>query len=350
MIGAACAGAALVVLSFAPTNIGPAVLLAWTPLLALAPKLTWRQRLVAGWLMGTLYQAGLFRWIPFTTREMSGLPLAAGLGALLGFALWHGLMSGVSLALCEPARRSAERIRPGLGLLGIAVVFTAVEWAWPILFPWALGHALWQIPQIASLLAWTGTPGLSCLAVLSSACLAHMVLTRHWRGAGYGLTGIALLVGLAGGWWWHVESTPVRRTLNVGVLQMNYTLEEKKRANLATRQKLFKRLTKTLATMPPGAVDLLVGSEGAFPLYWDVTAIDDSALDRPGVSSSTRATRTVANLVVAGPRTHAILGGLRLPQGEKIRNSAVHIYPDGVLGDHYDKQVLVPFGEYLPGA
>ena len=241
VIGAACAGAALVVLSFAPTNVGPAVAVAWVPLLVLAPRLTWKQRLLAGWLMGTLYQAGLFRWIPFTTREMSGMPLAAGLGALFGFALWHGLMCGVFLALADPARRSAERLRPGLGLLALGILFAAVEWCWPILFPWALGHALWRIPQIASLLAWTGTPGLSCLAVLVSACLAHLAATRQWRGVWYGAGGVAVLMGLGFGWWWHADAAPTRRTLSVGVLQMNYTLEEKKHANRNMRKKLFQR-------------------------------------------------------------------------------------------------------------
>ena len=49
--------------------------------------------------------------------------------------------------------------------------------------------------------------------------------------------------------------------------------------------------------------------------------------------------------------THAILGGLRNPKDaqQRFRNSAVHLTPEGNIAGFYDKRILVPFGEYMPG-
>ena len=123
MAVAALLGAACVVCALPNVGWGWPIVIAWTPLLRLGPRMTWKQRLLSGWLMGFLYQAVLFRWIVFTAREMSGLPEAVGLLLLALFAGWHGLMCGVSLALAEPARRAAERLTTGAGPVAVATVF-----------------------------------------------------------------------------------------------------------------------------------------------------------------------------------------------------------------------------------
>ena len=332
--------------AFPTIGFAPLVLVAWIPLLRLAPDMSWRRRLVWGWVMGALYQAGLFRWIVFTMREMSGLPTAVGLGGLGAFSLWHGLMAGVFLCLAEPARRSAVRIHPGLGPLAVAAVYAATEWVWPILFPWGLGQAFWQVGPLASLMAWTGVPGLSFLVISVSSALAE--LWRENRARQLIPTAIAVitLLGLGFGWWLHVHTTEPRRTLSVAALQMNYTLDEKRHANLAMRGRLFRRFEDRVRSIPAGRYDLVVASEGAFPLYWDVD-VETAAADAPELA--TRGTRRIQAAIRAGPRTDAIFGGMRRSGDKRMRNSAVHLGGSGGLRDHYDKVVLVPFGEYLPG-
>ena len=61
------------------------------------------------------------------------------------------------------------------------------------------------------------------------------------------------------------------------------------------------------------------------------------------------ATRRVLAAVREGPKADLVMGGLRRPDGEQMRNAAVHIAPDGKIAGYYDKQHLVPFGEYMPG-
>src|SRR5690606_25027210 len=140
------------------------------------------------------------------------------------------------------------------------------------------------------------------------------------------------------------------------ILQPNYTLAEKKHADIAMRARLLARLDAQIRALPRDTYDLVVASEGAFPMWWDLgergpvspaSAGDERA--PPGrIDLRREATRTVRRSVAEGPGTHAIIGGLRWDEASRTRNSAVHIGPDGAILGHYDKQTLVPFSEYVP--
>jgi apolipoprotein N-acyltransferase len=343
---AALSGALCIIVAFPTMGWAPLALVAWTPLLIVSRGASWRRRLLFGWLMGFASQAILFRWIVFTAREMSGLPTAAGIGLLVVFSLWHGLMSGVFLALSEPARRRALELHPGLGPLGVALLYAAVEWMWPMLFPWGLGHAFWEVGPVMTLAAFTGAPGLSFGVMLVSAAAALVITQGSGRGIWPSALVLVLLASMAGGWWLHLEATPPRRTLSVGVIQMNYTLEEKRGATLERRKRLMGRFDERLRSIRPGRFDLLVASEGAFPLFWDLDVDSRPEAGRPSLATS--ATRAVQEALAAGPKTHLISGGLRRSPTGRLVNSALHFTPDGRVAGHYDKRLLVPFGETMP--
>jgi apolipoprotein N-acyltransferase len=153
-------------------------------------------------------------------------------------------------------------------------------------------------------------------------------------------------MALAAGWSWHLDATPPRRVLRVGAIQMGYTLEEKRGATLERRRRLFERFIDQLESIEPDRYDLLVASEGAYPLFWDLEVDTPEASARNALS--TRSTRGVQRAITSGPRTPIIVGGLRRPAGGKLRNSAVHLGADGHLAGSYDKRILVPFGETMP--
>ncbi|MDP6946283.1 MAG: hypothetical protein QF464_19195, partial [Myxococcota bacterium] len=110
---AALFGALLVILAYPTVGWAVLMLVAWAPLLTVMRDLTGRQRLVAGWVMGFVAHAVLFRWIAFSLREMSGLPDVVGWLAVGLFSLWHGLWYGLFAWLAEPVRRAGAQIRPG---------------------------------------------------------------------------------------------------------------------------------------------------------------------------------------------------------------------------------------------
>lgn len=353
---AALVGAACVVLAFPTVGLAVPVLFAWAPLLAVARDLSWRKRLLAGWLLGFGYQAVLFRWVSFTMQEMAGLSVPLAALCVVAFAAWHGLLGGVFLVAAEPARRVAAARAPWLGPLAVAVVYVAIEHAWPYVFPWGLGHAFWEIGPVHSAAAITGIEGLSLVVILVSAALAELWLDRHAGGrlalpVAAPALGLAALILLAGvGWWLHIAATPPERTLRVAAVQLNYTIEEKKHANIRQRRAFMERLDAALRAIPPDTYDLIVASEGAFPFYWDVAAADHPEAGTARAPFPVRMTLQVGAAIAEGPRTDLIIGGLRKPApSARTRNSAVHFSPDGRIQGFYDKNVLVPFGEYLPG-
>lgn len=336
-------------------NLAVTSLVAWVPALVLAHDVGWKRRLRLGWLLGFCADVITFAFIAFTMEHMTSLPSAAGVGLVVLYAAWHGLLGGVFLALAEPARRAAESRLAGAGPIAVGLTYAAVDWLWPQVFPLSIGHSFWQVGPVTSIAALTGIPGIAFLVLLVNASLAD--LWRHHSGRRLVLPGVAAvaLLGFGVAWYAHVGSATPTGTLRVAVLQPNYTLEEKQRmagrlgrdAVAPQRAALLARLEAQLRTLPPDRYDLVVGPEGAFPYPWRVDA--DRFAEGEPMPRDVVPTRTVLRAVAGGPRAHTILGGLRRGQDGRTRNAAVHIGPDGTLRGCYDKQTLMAGGEYLPG-
>lgn len=361
-------GSLLVVLAMPDIGLGLPIVVALVPALALARTRPWRARLRLGWLMGFLYHVALFRWIPFTLTEMTPIPLPVTWVMWFLYAAWHGLMVGVFLALSEPVRRATVARAPALGAVAVALAFVAVEAAWPTIFPWSLGQALWQVGPAAAIQAFFGVPGLAFFVALANAAAVELWLARRGPAAMGPAPGaprraivaaaatLGALLAAGTGWYLHAAGATPDRTLRVAIVQPNYTIEEKKHATAEMRKRLLTRLDGQLRSVAPGRFDLVVASEGSFPLLWRLDAETAGAAE-PAVV----ATRQILAAVAEGPHTEAIIGGLRSgdvvppapgePKGKttrKIHNAAVHITADGKLAGHYDKRVLVPFSEYMP--
>lgn len=352
-VGAAVFGGLAVHAAIPTLDLAVTSLVAWVPALYLARELPWKRRLRLGWLLGFCADAITFAFISFTMQHMTSLPSAAGVGLVILYAGWHGLLGGVFLALSEPARRAAESRLRGSGPVAVALTYAAVDWLWPQVFPLSIGHSFWQVGPVASVAALTGVPGIAFLVLLVNASLADLWRTRAVRRLVLPGAVLVALLGFGVAWYAHLQTAEPVRTLRVAVLQPNYTLEEKQRAAgrlgraavAPQRKAFFERLDAQIRALPPDRYDLIVGPEGAFPYNWrvDLEALPPGDLPRDALP-----TRAIARAVAEGPRTDTILGGLRRGPDGRTRNAAVHIGPDGHLRGHYDKQTLMAFGEYLP--
>ncbi|MFT7581520.1 MAG: apolipoprotein N-acyltransferase [Myxococcota bacterium] len=367
--GAALFGGLMVVLAFPTVGFVVPILFAFAPALVMTRELSWKRRLRMGWLLGFVYHMVLFRWIAFTMTQMTNLPDLANWGMVVLYAGWHGLMIGVFFALAEPARRAAEARIVGAGPVAIGLVFVAVEWLFPTLFSWSMGHAFWEIGPLAAGGALTGIYGQAFVIMVVNAWVARAWLGRRETLA-RGVTRPSLvrrltpallacipLLGFGVIWHQYVNTAPRYATLSVAVLQPNYTLDEKRRASRGTskaraaqRLEFMDRIEGMLRALPHGELDLVVGPEGGFPYLWRVDADRFDAADL-AVPLAVRKTQRFQKAVAEGPAAHTIIGGLRAP-GEghtRTRNAAVHLAPSGMIRGFYDKQTLVPFSEYLPG-
>jgi apolipoprotein N-acyltransferase len=259
----------------------------------------------------------------------------------LAYALWHGLRFGVFFALAEPARRAVATRLPALAPIVVAVLYMVIEWGWPVIFPWALAHGVWELPGASALLALQGVPLLTFMVALVNAMIAEAWSIRRFaRPVAVPAATFAAILAVAT----IVAPAPSDETLRVAIVQPGYSLAEKKHADLAMRKRLLERIDGLIRSIPPDTVDLVVASEGAFPLWWRLDADDPNATK----NTSLDATRRIQRAIVEGPRAHVIMGGLRQDDARRTRNSAVHLGPDGRLLGHYDKQTLVPFSEYVP--
>ncbi len=353
---AALVTAGLVALSLPTVEWGPLAFVAWLPLLLWLPHArSAGHRLRVGWLAGIAFQLVIFRWIPFTVTEMTSLSLPIAWGMCVVYALWHGLQIGLFALLAAPARARAARLSPALGPLAVAAVFVGLEWLWPVVFPWSVSHALWEAGPFHAIAAVAGVPGMTFTLVLPqvalsdalSARLRHAPLPRRPIAVAAAVTAVFALAGVA--WWAHASSAEPAGSLRVAVVQPNYTLEEKKHADFAMRRRLLERFEAQLRSIPPGRFDLIVASEGAFPLYWRV---DTPPRSEPALGPRL-ATRRIQDAIAEGPKTRAMIGGLRqvhdaLPGEAELANSVVFFEPDGTIAGSYDKRLLVPFSETMP--
>lgn len=361
----------LVILALPTFEIAAIGLVAWAPLLVAihtdrhsgSPKmsvLTRRQRFWLGLLTGFVYQLVLFRWIPFTLTEMTPFPSALTWLMVTLYALWHGLQIALFCAWLPSVTRLVSTRFPALVPVATALFFAFVEWVFPALFPWSYGHTIWELgPVAAPLLSFQGVPLMTFWVVLPSALIAELVVgagrTSSSRKVLFVSLGTLVLTLAIPALVRELTLQTSNERLRVAVVQPNFTLAEKKKATRQTRLRLLDRLEAQLRALPGDELDLVVGSEGAFPLWWQLDAGPLPA-DAPDPTRARKpdplleGTRRVQRAIAEGPRAHTILGGLRYDEDGETRNAAVHLGPDGQIRGHYDKQTLVPFSEYVPFA
>ena len=287
-----------------------------------------------GWLAGTAYFAGTLFWIiePFLVEPekfawMIPIALPAMAGGLALF--WGG-----ALALAHRIGRGvwagplafAGCWMLGEGLRG--VVLTGFPWAQP-------GYALVDVPPI-QVAAYLGINGVTFLALLCGTFIgvalgpgrmmprAVFAVLALGIGAGSWAVGAARLA---------IPDAPRAEPVQVGLVQPNVPQAEKWRPDLRNAQ-LADLLEKTRDLSSQGA-EVVIWPEAAtpFPLAED------------------------ENLRVAigqrmAPGGVVLAGGIRVegrgtPQ-QRVHNSLIAIGYDGALLKTYDKQHLVPFGEYVP--
>jgi apolipoprotein N-acyltransferase len=286
-----------------------------------------RSALLRGWAWGTGHFAVGSYWIleafsvPPADYQLLGLPIVAGLAALLG--LFPGLAAGV-------ARWAALRW-PGLAgryrrLILLAIAWTVAEWLRGHVFtgyPWnPLGH-VWAFA--APLLQGAALFGVYGLGAFTFLILAAP--TAGWRAS------IAALVaaGLAGAGGLAVmtpagEDGPMVRIVQPNIPQSEKWLPDTRARHLAKLVEMSRRS----------------GFDGLAAVIWPETA--PPFIIEPG----SPALEIMATAVPPGGYllTGAARGTARRQDG--VWNSLLVIDRAGAIVAHYDKVHLVPLGEYIP--
>jgi len=335
-LGLAALGGAAFCLGYPGFGLWPFALVAWALLFAAletARASGFASSARLGFVFGFVAHAGGFAWLWRLVDVFLGGNVAIGAAFWLAHALWFSAGYALYAAVYRLLRTRGWPI----ALAGTAPL-VAVEWLQPQLFRAHLGDAFVdRLPFV--LVADLG----GALAVTALVALANVALFETWRwmrgrsarpiGAWtaasvafaasfpYGTIRLAILDR-------DVAEAP---QLRVGVVQGNADVLEKRR-DPERMHALY--LAQSRELLADGPVDLLVWPETVY-----TRGIEGSL---PVAGRPIRRDLDVPLLFGAATLRSA-------PDGRSLRyNSALLVGPDGAIRSGYDKNLLVPFAEWVP--
>jgi apolipoprotein N-acyltransferase len=297
------------------------------------------------WWFATVWLVGTFWWLFISLHTYGGMnaPLAAVAVVMLAaaLALYYAVAGWATAKISGSGKRSMT------GSIGVfASAWTLAEVARAVLFtgfPWgAVGYA--HVDGVLSSFApWVGVYGMGWLAAATAMAIAHfLVLCKHksapTQGPPAGLMwgGVALaslLVVQAPGHRYVFSSASATGDLQVHLMQGNIGQSEKFQPNTGIAQAL-RWYQQALLNVNSG---LAIAPETALPLlpmhlpvgYWEQLRqhfVSGSAAALVGVPWKTSH--------AAGEATYS--------------NAAIGWMPEQTQDYRYEKNHLVPFGEFVP--
>lgn len=281
-----------------------------------------RHSVVCGWLFGAGYFGISLSWIvePFLvniSRDGWMAPFAI-FGAAGGMAILWGLAFAIAYWLSSSTVTRVLSLSVAITLMGLIreVALTG--------FPWALPSYVWSETPVAQSLAWIGPHGLTFLTVLASGM--WLIFNRAWTG----VIGTVILISVL----WAAGEARIASTQEtferppiIRVVQPNVPQLEKWNRNYSNVH--FAKLLELTASNSDVDIDAIVWPETAATFLLmegdeRLRAIADASNGKPAVI------------------------GIRRWDGTNQYNSLAVIGAGGSIDGVYDKQKLVPFGEYLP--
>ena len=326
-----------------PLNLWPLHPVSWVPALLVLERLRGGRALLAGWLVGASAQAAIFYWVVHTVQTFSNLPTWAAILVLIGFAGVWGFYAAVFAWGYGFIRRAAGWLWP----VAIPAWFVACEYLNPQLFPYFQGVAWYQQPWMFLVTGLTGVPGVTFFVLVCNCLVLAAIHQRRSPSADNRRAVIAGAVALA----------------SFAVVALGYSqirLHKIERAEATADTTRF-ALLQTNLTVPKSRALSRRGPFAHANLYVDAAkaAIDaDPDIDvfvwpeggMRGSASSRRNERVLAfadeydvEIWTGGGGTSVTEDGRRAHH-----NAAFRIDADGVIGPRYDKNILLPFGEFMP--
>jgi len=314
-------------LAWLVTETASSAILGWVSAVSLVAALRMGRFYLPAYCCGLVVHAIGFYWILGTVARFGGFGLAVSAlifalyvasGALMFLliaAIYHHLGAGFeALALRSPT----------------AVVLT--ELVMVRLFAWHFGHTqiafvpLVQVAGIAGAMAVT-------FIMFWVAEAAWRALVEHERRWALLIPGIVSLAAILYGCAMMTAFTrPPGETLEVLLVQGDPAHLEKPDVNMAWRNLagIYEQSRKS--------------SHANMLIVWPESTIPDL------VPADIGRARNEPGLPWLADGSSFLVGGYSFRADDERYNAAFAIYPDGTVPSPYFKQILIPFGEYMPGA
>ncbi len=349
----------LLALSLPKWNLSFLALLSLIPLFFYLRSITstkfyFRKVVLSSLLFGLSYFMMTLYWIVYTLHKFSPLPLLASIFLLFLLCLY---LSFYFILLFLLSVRFNLFTEPNF-LKGIvfALLWVGSEYGRSKLLtglPWGLfGEALANFPILLQTADLLGVYGLSFLAVLSNYTL--FVLLEPYFEKFLGLKSkspslkkaIPLLTlilsffayGVFSEQYWEEKVREEKRTVRLALLQGNVPQELKERKEVELSLELYKELFLRALSFKP---DIVFTPETAFPFYFPYEK-DWSARLLSFLMKAYEEDKSSFPQFVFGAFRASFVEGV--PKG----HNTLFVYDGENISDFYDKERLVPFGEYIP--
>lgn len=311
-------------------SLHPAAWLAFAPLLAALGRVrSNRDAMLCGMVAGMAANVPAFWWLVYTIDVFGGFPVSIAVFFYLGLSLF----SAFQFALFAAGMR-----RTGAGPLAVSapVLWVALEFWYPNLFPWRMANSQLELPVMMQVGDLTGPYGLSFVLVWVGAGVAALVRSRRWRPLVAALAAAVLVWSYGMVRWPQIDAAVnASPALRVGLVQGNVGIREKgNAAYFDINIEKYRSLSRPLQA----EVDVLIWPETVSHDWIDERATHVTPQQHPFPDLSTP-------LIFGGLGYHYVTAD------DVLRyNAAFLIDPDGRILGRYNKQILLPFGEYLPMA
>jgi apolipoprotein N-acyltransferase len=309
--------------------------------LFLLPVLIWfhfrpglRKCIICLLLAGWAYQIALVGWMRHVS--FGGMTVATFL-----LSLYHLVWFLVARAWYPRFSSGTFGVR-FLVIVGLSALWVSIEWARTLFtlgFPWCpLSVTQWERPVLLQTALFGGGWTVSFFLVFFNLCIGsylHHLLVRRRKAEGFFnrsicpelYLGILLLMLMVYPFFASSDSPSVQseKTLRVGVCQP-YLLDKWKEGRAVQHKKILTQQTEFLSLLEP---DIILWPEAStpYPINLDPLWVEELAA-KSGIP---------------------ILAGSVVREEDISYNAMVYVDPaKGMNREWYAKQVLVPFGEYVP--
>jgi len=265
----------------AASNIWIFAWFALVPLMVALEDTTPKQAFWLGWLAGTVTNYGGFHWISGMLEDFGGFPpWLAQIGTVVLNA-YQGLAIAIICSLWVRLRpRDGQGNAQEMSILRTAMIFTAVEFLFPMIFPWFFGNSQYRTLPAIQIADLTGVPGITFVMVACNAAL-YRALRRYthketsgpssWAAIGVGLGLTAVTLGYGALRLSQVaDDVAAADTLKIGLVEADVGIwSQEARANptippLELRHSHLLRYHRLSAKLAAENVDLILWPESSY--------------------------------------------------------------------------------------
>jgi apolipoprotein N-acyltransferase len=310
-------------------NVWPVAFVAMVPLLLAIHGRTPKTAAALGLVSGFVASLGGFYWLYGMLRVFSGMPVPVCVLLMIATCAYQGGRTALS---CWVTARAARNGWPGA--LVFVLAWIAGELIYPLLFPWYFAFMMHRTPICMQVADLGGVYLVGAILLGSNVAIAELV---RWRleflrldvyivVAGFAAPLLGAAYGLV-----RMPSVEARaaagEAVTIGIVQGNLPLFERSKG-----LEIQRRLTETLR-------------ERAHLVLWSESSVHNVFEEGHWNDPPPRGhiTRGLDVPVLFGAGSKRRVGGKR-----REFNTALLADIDGNVVGRYDKQYLLPFGEFIP--